>query len=284
MWNLNYESVKALQEKLEEHGLAMSKKFGQNFLLPRSIRERIVSSMGEVEGRCVWEIGPGLGAITSILVERKARLKAFEIDHGFASILREEAFVDEDDFTLVEGDALKTLFLETERPDIICGNLPYNVGSVIIASLIENSILPDTMVFTLQKEVVERMTSSRGKDDWSSFSILTQFDYDVRLGFVIGRSNFYPVPNVESATVIMKRKEKSPLEGEERLLFFSMMRDLFAQRRKTVRNNLSRRLGKIGASFVLEKAGLTGMERAEDLEVDTLISLSLAEKEFRGGC
>ena len=136
MWNINYEKAKDLENILNENELAMSKKFGQNFLLSLPIREKIVSLMGDIGNKSVFEIGPGLGAITSLMLERGAKLKAFEIDHGFARILREEAFKDEENFTLIEGDALKTLFVEDEIPNLIVGNLPYNVGSVIIANII----------------------------------------------------------------------------------------------------------------------------------------------------
>ena len=119
MWNLNYESVKEISALMESHGYAMSKKFGQNFLLPQYIREKIVSEMGDIEGKRVWEVGPGFGSITSVMLGRGADLKCFEIDHGFAEILRTEAFADEPGFSLVEGDALKTLFLETDKPDVV---------------------------------------------------------------------------------------------------------------------------------------------------------------------
>ena len=278
VWNLNYESINELKAELDRNGLAMTKRFGQNFLLSEAIRDRIVDQMGDISGKTVWEVGPGLGAITSVMIRRNANLTSFEIDHGFAEILRTRAFGDEENFRLIEGDALKTLFETDECPDVICGNLPYNVGSVIIASLIEKGKLPETMVFTLQKEVVERMTSKVGDEEYSSFSILTQFDYETKYAFTIGRKNFYPEPNVESAVVVMKRKAQSPLEGEDRDRFLSMMRALFAQRRKTVRNNLAARLGKERTARVIEYAGLQGNERAEALPFETLLKLAEGEK------
>ncbi|MFA5447453.1 MAG: rRNA adenine N-6-methyltransferase family protein, partial [Sphaerochaeta sp.] len=110
----------------------MTKKFGQNFLLSTPIRQKIVSLLDLEEGQTVLEIGPGIGSITTLLLDEKVQLTAFEIDRGFCRILEEEAFVDEPTFTLVEGDALKTLFTHLKRvgtPDRICGNLPYNVGT-----------------------------------------------------------------------------------------------------------------------------------------------------------
>ena len=274
MWKLNYEKAKEIIEVLDEHGFAMSKKFGQNFLLPLSIREKIVSKMGAIEGKSIFEIGPGLGAITSIMLEKGAYVKAFEIDHGFAEILRAEAFLDEKGFSLVEGDALKTLFKERDTPDLIVGNLPYNVGSVLIGDIIERGLLPYRMVFTLQKEVVERMCALPGGKDYSSFSILSQLDYIPSYSFSIPRTAFYPQPNVDSALVVMERKEKSAIENDERRDFFVLLRALFSQRRKTIKNNLSRIIDdKDRLSGVLLNAGIDEKERAENLTLEDIIRL-----------
>ena len=274
MWNLNYEKAKEMISVLDEHGFAMSKKFGQNFLLPLSIREKIVSRMGNIEGRSIFEIGPGLGAITSVMLGKGAFVRAFEIDHGFAQILRNEAFADEERFSLVEGDALKTLFKETERPDLIVGNLPYNVGSLIIGDIIERGLLPERMVFTLQKEVVERMCAREGGKEYSSFSVLSQLDYDVSYSFTIARTAFYPQPNVDSAVVVMKKKADSVIEKGEREKFFLLLRTLFSQRRKTIKNNLGRIIqDRDQLKEVLEKAGIDEKERAENLSLKDIVRL-----------
>lgn len=257
----------------------MTKKFGQNFLIAPEAREGIVRLIGPEPGMAVWEIGPGLGAITHLLVRSGAAVTAFEIDHGFASILRDEAFRDDTNFTLVEGDALDTLFSMQGCPERVVGNLPYNVGSQIIARMIERSVLPPLMVFTLQKEVGERMTSRAGDDEYSSFSILTQIDYDNEIAMTIKPGSFYPAPKVESAVVVMRRRKDSLVGQDERPLFISLVRALFAQRRKTIRNNLlsSPRfssLGKERIEDVLASTGLDGSERAETLSLDTLKALS----------
>ena len=254
----------------------MMKKFGQNFLFSQSARERIVCLLNPQEGDRVWEIGPGIGSITSLLLKRGVSLTAFEIDHGFCRILSGEAFGDESAFTLIEGDALKTLFTQEERPDYICGNLPYNVGSVCIARLIEAGITVQRMVFTLQKEVVERMCASPGSDAWSSFSILTQTDYVNRLAFTIPRSCFYPSPNVDSAVVVMERRESPLVSDDIRNDFLSLVRQLFSQRRKTVRNNLSSAFSKDRLEKAFRATGMSGMERAEKLSFDELVSLCRA--------
>ncbi len=290
MWNLNYDSPKEIERVLSEKGLAMTKKFGQNFLVSPSGREKLVKLMDLEEGMKVWEIGPGLGAITHMILKENVDLYSFEIDHGFASLLSGPAFGDESRFTLVEGDALKTLFKKRllPLPDRIVGNLPYNVGSVMIAKLIENSYLPPLMVFTLQKEVVDRMTAKTGEDDYSSFSVLTQIDYENKLMLKLPRGCFWPQPNVDSAVVVMKRREKSLVDDTLRPVFIPLLRDIFQQRRKTIRNNLNSseygNLGKDKVEEILSLSGLSGNERAEALSWDSLIKLSESAKEIKSRC
>lgn len=290
MWNLNYDSPKEIERVLSEKGLAMTKKFGQNFLVSPSGREKLVKLMDLEEGMKVWEIGPGLGAITHMILKENVDLYSFEIDHGFASLLSGLAFGDESRFTLVEGDALKTLFKKRllPLPDRIVGNLPYNVGSVMIAKLIENSYLPPLMVFTLQKEVVDRMTAKTGEDDYSSFSVLTQIDYENKLMLKLPRGCFWPQPNVDSAVVVMKRREKSLVDDTLRPVFIPLLRDIFQQRRKTIRNNLNSseygNLGKDKVEEILSLSGLSGNERAEALSWDSLLKLSESAKEIKSRC
>ena len=290
MWNLNYDSPKEIERVLSEKGLAMTKKFGQNFLVSPSGREKLVKLMELEEGMKVWEIGPGLGAITHMILKENVDLYSFEIDHGFASLLSGPAFGDESRFTLVEGDALKTLFKKRllPLPDRIVGNLPYNVGSVMIAKLIENSYLPPLMVFTLQKEVVDRMTAKTGEDDYSSFSVLTQIDYENKLMLKLPRGCFWPQPNVDSAVVVMKRREKSLVDDTLRPVFIPLLRDIFQQRRKTIRNNLNSseygNLGKDKVEEILSISGLSGNERAEALSWDSLLKLSESAKEIKSRC
>lgn len=282
MWNLNYDSPVEIERVLKASGLAMTKKFGQNFLINGQMRSRLVSLMEVEEGMRVWEIGPGLGAVTHMLLREGVNLTAFEIDHGFVKILNEQAFNDEDNFTLVEGDALKTLFKKRllPLPGRIVGNLPYNVGSVMIAKLIEESYLPPLMVFTLQKEVVERMVSKVGSENYSSFSVLTQIDYENTLALKLSRGSFWPSPNVESAVVVMKKREHSLVPASHRETFLTLLRAIFAQRRKTVRNNLQSSLyGNNGKEFVekiLLLSSLDGGERAEALPVGKIVDLAAA--------
>ena len=277
IWDFDYSSVSSIAKLLEENGLSMTKKFGQNFLISLPVLDKIVGLCDLQEGSKVWEVGPGIGALTTKMLQKGAQVTAFEIDHGFCKILREQAYPDCENFRLIEGDALKnwkTIFDKEGTPDIICANLPYNVGSVFIASLVEQRCTPKRMVYTLQTEVVQRMCANRGSSEYSGFSILTNIDYVNKEAFKIKSGCFFPPPNVDSSVVLMNKRE-NPLVSEEDVRgLIVLVRTIFSQRRKTVKNNLKGfGLSSEELDEVLSKAQIPLTERAEKLEFCQLINL-----------
>lgn len=277
IWDFDYSSISSITRLLEENGLGMTKKFGQNFLVSMSALDRITALSGACEGMRVWEVGPGIGALTTKLLQTGAEVTAFEIDHGFCRILREQAYVDVPNFKLVEGDVLKNWKTEWETqgtPDIICANLPYNVGSIFIASVIENRCLPQTMVFTLQSEVVDRICAKQTDDAFSGFSILTGIDYENTDAMRLRSGCFFPSPNVDSSVVVMRKRENPLVPDAEARDFLELVRILFAQRRKTVKNNL-KATGKSSADIdrALTECGISQTERAEKLSVWQILAL-----------
>jgi 16S rRNA (adenine1518-N6/adenine1519-N6)-dimethyltransferase len=280
-WNFAYDSPSAIKLVLEAQDMAMCKKFGQNFLISSPVREKIIRALSVEPGMKVWEIGPGIGSLTSLLLSAGAEVTAFEIDHGFCRVLRDFAFKDEAHFTLVEGDALKTMGERSDIPQRICGNLPYNVGTVVLVKILESFRRPQKMVFTLQKEVVSRITATKRGKDWSFLSILCQMDYACTPIFDIKKGCFYPEPNVTSSVVLFEKREKPLVSAGERDDFLLIVRDLFAQRRKTVKNNLkSGKCGglllKDGVDRMLSESGVSPSSRAEELDWDELLALTSA--------
>lgn len=253
------------------------------------MRERIVSLLSLTEGQRVYEIGPGIGSITTLLLDRGVDLTAFEIDRGFCAILREEAFGGHPNFTLVEGDALKTLFSHLRRhgtPDRICGNLPYNVGTILVARLLESTYRPPVMVYTLQKEVADRLTAEERSTQWAALSLLAQTDYDIVTAATIAPGAFYPPPKVESSVVLFTKREESRVEEHLRESFVTISRDLFAMRRKTILNNVKRgksgaMIGKEGVAYLFEASGIDPNKRAEALGWEDFIALSSALYTYR---
>lgn len=277
--SIDYDSPAALKSFLEERGLAMQKKFGQNFLINGQARKKLIDSLEIEKGTTVWEIGPGLGAMTSEILDRGAELTAFEIDHGFAAALG-ELFGDRPNFKLVEGDVLKTWKTVSERPARLFGNLPYNIAATIFADLICAGVRFDKSVITVQKEVAQRMNAKPGTDDYSSFSVLCQWAYDVTPLMDLGGGSFWPRPNVDSRAVKFVKKELFP-QCKDAAFFAKMQRALFVSRRKTIKNNLTTFLSDSAkAETALKKAEIDPKVRAETLDISTLLRLSDAVGEI----
>lgn len=278
MQHPDYNSPIALKNFMDENNMAMQKKFGQNFLVNADARKKLIDVLDVKPGMKVWEVGPGLGSMTSGLLERGVNLTVFEIDHGFARLLTQffDEYANSGNFSLVEGDVLKTwpkFAKENDIPERFFGNLPYNVAATIIADTITKGFRFDKAVFTIQKEVGQRMNAKPGTEDYSSFSVLCQWAYDVKPVMDLAGGNFWPVPNVASRAVLMTKKEDFP-KCENPELFRKMVRQIFALRRKTLRNNLSRFVKAEICDEALKIAGIEPSIRAENLSVEDLLKLS----------
>lgn len=278
MQHPDYNSPIALKNFMDENNMAMQKKFGQNFLVNADARKKLIDVLDVKPGMKVWEVGPGLGSMTSGLLERGVNLTVFEIDYGFARLLTQffEEYANSGNFSLVEGDVLKTwpkFAKENDIPERFFGNLPYNVAATIIADTITKGFRFDKAVFTIQKEVGQRMNAKPGTEDYSSFSVLCQWAYDVKPVMDLAGGNFWPVPNVASRAVLMTKKEDFP-KCENPELFRKMVRQIFALRRKTLRNNLSRFVKAEICDEALKIAGIEPSIRAENLSVEDLLKLS----------
>lgn len=286
----DYNSPASLGSFLEQKGMAMQKKFGQNFLINQDARKKIAAALGIQKGDLVWEVGPGLGAMTKELLDLGANVTVFEIDRGFSSCL-EEFFSEEKaagNFTLVQGDVLKTwkpYCKANPLPKFFFGNLPYNIAASLIADTIEDGVRFEKCAFTVQKEVALRMAAKESGQDYSSFSVLCQWAYDVKTICDLGRANFWPRPNVESRAVLFSKKADFPA-CQNPGLFVKMQRALFSSRRKTVKNNLTKFLSGydpalgMTAENVLQKAGINESLRAEALNVGQMLLLSDAINSF----
>jgi 16S rRNA (adenine1518-N6/adenine1519-N6)-dimethyltransferase len=268
---------------MRENNLSFSKKFGQNFLISPASRNKIIDALDITDdSRSIWEIGPGIGAMTHMLLSRIAEISVFEIDYGFCGILK-TLFSENDDFRLVEGDFLKNWLRyknENGAPDRIMGNLPYNVGSAMIANLIENQCTPDVMVFTLQKEVAMRITAAPGSKNYSSFTLLCGMDYETKKIGDLNPGNFYPKPDVVSSIIKFVKRPEPLVPDAYREQFMEFVRDVFRSRRKTIKNNLlngnfGKRHGKEVSMKLLEASSLNSNERGENLAAENILNFIL---------
>jgi 16S rRNA (adenine1518-N6/adenine1519-N6)-dimethyltransferase len=232
-----YNSPKQLAAFLAEQGLAVKKRFGQNFLVDSGVRKKIISLLAPERGMTVWEIGPGLGCMTAAILETGTRLRVFELDRGFIRILSGE-FGGRENFLLTPGDVLKTWpSHREEKPDIIFGNLPYSIAAALIGDFLEKDFTQSRWVFMTQKETAARMAAPAGTKNYSSFSLLCRTFMDVKIHFDVSPGAFYPRPKVFSSLVEL-RARRDPPEILDRGIFLGLLGALFSSRRKTLKNNL----------------------------------------------
>lgn len=278
----DYNSPDNLKEILESFGFSMQKKFGQNFLINEKIRAEIISFLDFNAESKLWEVGPGLGAMTSMLMEKGAALTVFEIDKGFSALLN-GFFGGNKNFKLVLGDVRKTWREEAEigKPDIFFGNLPYNISLEFISSVIEADYGIKTMLFTVQKEAAQRIIATKGSKNYTALSVLCKRIYNCRIVKIIPADAFWPQPHVDSAALLFDLKEQSSpdfIDCKNSYLFTSLVKALFASRRKTVKNNLGAWLKQKGflnlTETILKKANLKENIRAESLSVYDFLVLS----------
>ena len=217
------------------------KRFGQNFLNDASVLHAIMRALAANPARPVLEIGPGRGALTEVLLEQGLSVTAIELDRDLLPILRARLFNHAERLTLINADALHFDFSSLapqHRPLQVVGNLPYNITTPLLFHLLTFHAQLDSMVFMLQKEVVDRLSAEPGGADYGRLSVMMQFYCTVEPLFGVPPEAFTPQPKVDSAVVRLLPKPLSARELSLVTPLRNLVRQAFAQRRKTVRNNL----------------------------------------------
>ncbi|HEU4508651.1 MAG TPA: 16S rRNA (adenine(1518)-N(6)/adenine(1519)-N(6))-dimethyltransferase RsmA [Pyrinomonadaceae bacterium] len=255
-----------------------SKRLGQHFLRDRRIIQRIVDALAPKPEETIVEIGPGTGALTSLLVERAGRVIAVEFDAKLTPVLQER-FGGYENFRLVMADALTTDFCAEIRPATkarLVANLPYNISTAILQRLIAQRECFDEMVLMLQKEVVERVLAPAGTSDRGFISVLVEAYCEAEKLFDVAPGAFRPPPKVWSSVMRIRFRPRINAENTDQELFWEMVSAGFAQKRKTILNNLRNAQGRLhdvlkrngGASIVLCKANVELQRRAETLTLE----------------
>jgi 16S rRNA (adenine1518-N6/adenine1519-N6)-dimethyltransferase len=255
-----------------------SKRLGQHFLRDQRTIHRIIDALNPKSGETIVEIGPGTGALTSVLVERAGRLVAIEFDNKLAPLLQER-FGAFGNFKLVMADALTVDFCKEILPAQsarIVANLPYNISTAILQRLIAQRACIDEMVLMLQREVVERVLAPAGTSDRGFISVLVEAYCEAEKLFDVAPGAFRPPPKVWSSVMRLKFRTRINAENADESLLWEVVSAGFAQKRKTILNNLRHASGRLqetlkrngGASIVLCKAGIDLKRRAETLTVE----------------
>jgi 16S rRNA (adenine1518-N6/adenine1519-N6)-dimethyltransferase len=235
-------TLSEIRATLREYSLRPLPRFGQNFLhdanLCRWIAQEILASLNEPYVQPILEIGPGLGSLTHHLLDCGLRIHAVEIDRGLYQYLTRR-FDQHPHFQITLADILKFLptALEATRWPAIVGNLPYNISTPILFSILKAHKLPDVLFFMLQDELADRLRASPGTKNYGAPSVILQQAYTITHLKTIPPQLFYPAPEVHSALLRFKRKWEH-VSSLEFLKFQRAVRTAFQQRRKQLRATL----------------------------------------------
>jgi 16S rRNA (adenine1518-N6/adenine1519-N6)-dimethyltransferase len=260
------------------------KRFGQNFLVDKSVINRIVDSIQPQPDDVMIEIGPGLGAMTRPLLSRLDYLNVIELDRDIIPKLKINCEVSDIEnkrkLIVNESDVLKFDFagFQSQQAEVrqdtdvklrIVGNLPYNISTPVLFHLLDYRYLIQDMHFMLQKEVVDRIVAAPGVKNYGRLSVMLQTFCDTQALFEVPPGAFQPPPKVDSAILRLMPRARSEDRIEDFALYEKLVRQAFSQRRKTLKNTLK----ELCSSEQIEQAELSPGQRAEELSVNDFIKL-----------
>jgi 16S rRNA (adenine1518-N6/adenine1519-N6)-dimethyltransferase len=254
------------------------KRFGQNFLVDRGVADRIIAAVAPRSDETIIEIGAGRGALTSRLLETTGRVVAIEFDRELIPSLREK-FSGAANLNLIEADALTIDFCAAIDPAPnarVVANLPYNIATAVLQRLIEQRRCLTELTLMLQREVVDRITAEAGSSERGYLSVMVEAYCEAEQLFDVAPQAFRPVPKVWSTVVSLRVRPKIAVEVKDEALLWQVVSAGFAQRRKTILNNLRDAPPNIqellkkrgGASIVLCDACIPPLRRAETLTLE----------------
>jgi 16S rRNA (adenine1518-N6/adenine1519-N6)-dimethyltransferase len=230
----------SIRETLKDYGVYPYRGRGQHFLINNDVADRIVDLADIDKDDIVVEIGPGVGALTGILLERSKRLVAIESDRKLSSLISEK--FDSEKLEVVLGDALKFDYNDLgERLGerfVVVSNLPYNISTEMIFRLLSARGYIKRAVLMLQREVAMRLCASPSTKNYGVITVLASLYCDMSIGLNISRGNFFPRPKVDSAVVVFNFRNEPFVDVGDEDVFRRVVRAAFWGRRKTLRNSL----------------------------------------------
>ena len=271
-----------IQTLLERHGFHFSKAMGQNFLIESWVPRDIADSCGADKSTGVLEIGPGIGPLTQQLARRAGKVVSVELDARLYPVLR-ETMRGADNFTLIEGDAMKLDFTQVVqehfaglRP-ILCANLPYNITTPVLTKCVESRCF-DSLTVLIQKEVAQRICAEAGKAEYGAFTVLMQYYTAPQMLFTVPASCFLPAPKVTSAVIHCPVRKTPPVEVVSESALWRTVKAGFALRRKTLVNSLQTgyQLPKERLAEIVTDCGLSPTVRGERLTLEDFARLTNA--------
>jgi len=267
---------------LEQNGIKLLKSMGQNFLIDNNIPAKIVSYTDINKNSGVLEIGPGLGALTAELCKISGYVTAVEMDKRLIPILN-DVFKEQENLSIVQGDILKLNIKDLVNKTMsglnhhVCANLPYNITTPVITSLIESGVF-NSITVMMQKEVAGRICANPGTPEYGAFTVFTNYHTIPEILFDVSPECFSPRPKVVSSVVKMKIRAERLLNNTDEKKFFKVVKAAFGQRRKTLVNALYAVFGNLhdkeSIIKVVKTCGFDERIRGEVLSINDFIKLS----------
>jgi 16S rRNA (adenine1518-N6/adenine1519-N6)-dimethyltransferase len=250
-------------------------RLGQHFLKNGAYAVRLAESVHAQPDDTILEIGPGHGALTSVLLQSGARVLAIEKDEVLAEELRHTfAEAAAHRLEIIEGDVRNFDPAAIEGAYVLAANIPYYITGEIIRQFLTASHQPRAIALLIQKEVAERIVARDGKESILSISVKAYGTPSIVAK--VSKGNFSPPPSVDSAILLIESISKRRFDAVSEEHFFSVVRAGFAARRKTLSNTLAAAFGKDAATHALGTAGIPEATRAEDISLDQWLALARA--------
>jgi len=264
---------------VNKKGFSVKKRFSQNFLLDENIISNIVDSADIDNTTGVIEIGPGLGALTKLILQKAKFSLLYEIDRGLIPHI-EAFFKDSKNWKILNKDVLKAdinadiseYFKDVDRL-VVISNLPYHITTPIIMKFLEEVDNVDTLILMMQLEVGKRITSKPNTKDYNALSVIIQHQTNAKYLFKVPRTVFHPKPNVDSAVIRLDMKKD--VVNSENIDFYRFVHNCFLQRRKTLVNNLNFAYSYVKEDIkkILEDNNINPLARSESLELEDFLNI-----------
>ena len=274
-----YEETKFLMKK---YNISANKDLGQNFLIDDNVIENIVEAAEINEKDCVIEIGPGLGTLTSRLVEKAGKVIAIELDKKMLQILNDR-FALYNNFSLINEDVLKVNLNDliqqenTQNYTVkIVANLPYYITTPIIMKLLEEKLNIDSITVMVQKEVADRLTEIPGGNNTGAITYCVYYYSEPQEVLTVPNTSFVPEPKVCSEVIKLNIRKEPPVVLKDEKIFFKVVKASFMQRRKTLLNGLANAgiASKEKLKEILQELNLSENVRGESLGIEQFAEIA----------
>lgn len=268
---------------LRKYNIAANKRLGQNFLINDDVIENIIEAANIEEKDLVIEIGPGLGTLTSKLLEKAGKVIAIELDEKMITILKDR-FKLYNNFILLNEDVLKVdlnMLIQENIANLekvkVVANLPYYITTPIIMKLLEDKLSIHSITVMVQKEVADRITAIPGDKLSGAITYSVNYYAEAKKVVFVDKSSFIPAPEVDSEVIKLDIREKPVVEVDNESMFFKIIKASFMQRRKTLVNGLVNSgiiTDKVKIKEIFDNIGLDINTRGEKLTIEQFAKLS----------